>query len=63
MSLVLPPELTQQIQQLNPTQLAWVSGYAWALSQFNQAAGSAALGTVDAQNQSLLASLSSIPGA
>lgn len=63
MSLVLPPELTQQIQQLNPTQLAWVSGYAWALSQFNQAAGSATLGTVDAQNQNLLASLSSIPGA
>ena len=33
MTFALPPELTQQIQQLNPTQLAWVSGYAWALSQ------------------------------
>lgn len=35
MTFALPPDLTAQIQHLNPTQLAWISGYIWALSQAN----------------------------
>nr|WP_066566488.1 assimilatory sulfite reductase (NADPH) flavoprotein subunit [Snodgrassella sp. CFCC 13594] len=33
MTLPISPELTQQLAALSPTQLAWLSGYAWAQSQ------------------------------
>ena len=39
MTHALPPELTAQIHQLNNSQLAWISGYTWALSQITQPSG------------------------
>ena len=31
----LLPQIAQQLTTLDPTQLAWISGYSWALSQQN----------------------------
>ncbi|NLA90006.1 MAG: hypothetical protein GX844_09080, partial [Alcaligenaceae bacterium] len=31
----LLPKITQQLSTLDPKQLAWISGYSWALSQAN----------------------------
>lgn len=37
MTLPISPELIQQLTTLHPTQLAWLSGYAWAQSQSTHA--------------------------
>ncbi|NUE66129.1 assimilatory sulfite reductase (NADPH) flavoprotein subunit [Snodgrassella sp. ESL0253] len=43
MTIPLSPELLQSLAQLSPTQLAWLSGYAWATSQQGSAAAPVAV--------------------
>ncbi|PIT43530.1 assimilatory sulfite reductase (NADPH) flavoprotein subunit [Snodgrassella alvi] len=43
MTTPVSPELLQSLAQLSPTQLAWLSGYAWANSQQGSAAAAVAV--------------------
>jgi sulfite reductase (NADPH) flavoprotein alpha-component len=43
MTTPVSPELLQSLAQLSPTQLAWLSGYAWATSQQGSAAAAVAV--------------------
>lgn len=43
MSIPISPELLQSLTSLSPTQLAWLSGYAWANSQQQNTVSPAAL--------------------